>query len=133
MKSMETETTRFILTDDGIVVGRAVNQHVPRTAQNVSDALDQLEHLIGSEPRPGLWDPRAVDRFPPEAWRAMITRLDGSLVALAILIDERGADAFGAFPDAIDALMMPVRVFRDETEAMTWLRQFADPGGAAIG
>ena len=130
---METETTRFILTDDGIVVGRAVNPHVPRTAQNVSDALDQLEHLIGGEPRPGLWDPRAVDRFPPEAWRAMITRLDGSLVALAILIDERGADAFGAFPDAIDALMMPVRVFRDETEAMTWLRQFADPGGAAIG
>ena len=55
--------------------------------------------------------------------------LGASLVALAILVDDRVAGALGAFPHAIDSLMMPVKLFRDEAEAMTRLREFLDSGG----
>lgn len=127
MKSMETETTRFTLTDDGILVGRAINPGTVRTAENIADALESLERFLDGQRRPGLWDPRTVRRFSAEAWLAMIGRLGKSLDALAILVDDRISGSIGAFPDAMDSMLMPVRVFQDETEAMDWLRQFLDP------
>jgi hypothetical protein len=127
MRSIETATTHFTVTDGGILVGRAINLETPRTAQNTVDAFDRLDNLLGGRRLPGLWDPRTVDRFPPQAWRAMISRLEGSLLALAILADDETERAMGSFPATIDALMVPVRVFRDESEAMKWLQQFVDP------
>lgn len=127
MKTIETATTHFTLTDDGIVVGRAINPDTPRTSQNTLEALTELERFIGGKPLPGLWDPRVVDRFPAEAWRTMISRLDRSVVALAILVDDRTAAAVGAFSAAMDSLLLPVKLFTDEGEALRWLGQFIDP------
>ena len=126
MKSIETPTTLFILTDDGILIGRAINPETPRSAETTAAALGQLEVLLEGDRCPGLWDPRTIDRFPAEAWSMMISRLEKSLVALAILIDDTMAGSLGAFPDAIGSILMPVRTFQDEAEAMNWLRQFAN-------
>ncbi len=127
MKSIETATTLFTLTDDGILIGRAIKPETPRSAESTAAALDQLEFLLEGRRYPGLWDPRTVDRFPAEAWSMMISRLDKSLVALAILIDDTMPGSLGAFPEAISSILMPVQTFQDESEAMNWLRQFANP------
>ncbi|MDJ0923864.1 MAG: hypothetical protein QNJ77_04810 [Acidimicrobiia bacterium] len=119
-------TTEFTLRDDGIVLGRAINPDVPRTRENVAQALDELDQLTGGEPRPGLWDPRAVTRFPPHAWSVLVSRLSETFVALAILVNDETEKAMGAFPDAIDAFLIPVRLFRSEAPAISWLQQFID-------
>ena len=124
VRSVSTDTTHFTLRSDGIVVGRATNPETPRTRENVSAALDELELLLEGEPRPGLWDPRLVKQFPPSAWSVLISRLEQSMMALAILVDVDTEKALGAFPEAIDAFLMPVRVFDDESDAIEWLLQF---------
>ena len=97
-----------------------------RTAEDVAESFDRLDQLIGGVRRPGLWDPRDISSFPAGAWRMLIARLEKSFVALAILIDESMEPALGAFPAAIDSLLIPVRIFHDEDEATQWLQQFVE-------
>ena len=127
MKSIGTDTVTFTLRDDGIVIGRAINPGVQRNDMNVAEALDRLEGLAQGQSLAGLWDPRAVSHFPPEAWRTLVTRLDRTLVALAILVDESTERAVTGFASAIDALLIPVAIFRQEDEAIAWLTQFGGP------
>lgn len=126
MNSVTTPTTQFTLRDDGIVVGIAINPEVPRTAGNVAASLDELEQLLDGDVRPGLWDARPAIGFPPAAWNTLIRRLLSSISALAIIADERVREAIGAFPSAMDALLIPVRVFDDEAAAIAWLQQFVE-------
>ena len=126
MKHLSTNTVSYTLRDDGIVVGRAVNPEIVRTADDVAESFDRLDELIDGVRRPGLWDPREVQEFPPAAWRMLITRLERSMVALAILTDEKMETALGRFPEAIDALLIPVRLFRDEDSAIEWLARFVE-------
>lgn len=126
MESVSTATTQFTLRDDGIVFGIDINPDIPRTSPNVGAAFDALERLVDGKPRPGLWDPRPAKSFPPGAWKTLIRRLADSITAFAIVADERVQQSLGAFPSAMDSLLIPVRVFRDEAAAIEWLQQFVD-------
>lgn len=114
------------MRDDGIVLGVGVNPEIPRTAESVSAAFDMLYQLVGGKPRPDLCDPRPAHAFPPEAWRTLISRLPESISAFGIVADERVRQGVGAFPDAMNALLIPVRVFDNETDATEWLVQFVE-------
>lgn len=126
MKSATAATIQFTLRDDGIVVGLHVNPDLVRTKKNVSAAYDVLEQLVEGKPRPGLWNLQLARAFPAEAWRTAIRRMDKSVSALAIVADETARQAMGAFPAAIDALLIPTRVVDNEAEAIEWLQQFLD-------
>ncbi len=121
-----TDTVTYTLRDDGIVVGRAVNPDRVRTPQDVASSLDRLDEATGGVRMPGLWDPRSLHHFPAPAWRTLISRLELSLLALAIMTDEQMESALGGFPQAIDSLLIPVRLFRSESEAIEWLAQFVE-------
>ncbi len=113
------------MRDDGVVVGRGLTGDAPRTYNEVMENLEVLRTVTGGKAVPGLWDPGAVPKYEPDALRALIAGLEKSLTALAIVLPSVDGPALGAFPDAINAFLLPVRVFGDEAEALEWLREFA--------
>lgn len=125
-REVTTDTVSFTLREDGIVVGRAVNPDRIRTAEDVATSFDQLDEMTGGVRMTGLWDPRALRHFPAPAWRMLVSRLEQSLLALAIMTDEHMESALGGFPRAIDSFLIPVRLFRDEAAAIEWLSQFGE-------
>ncbi len=124
MITAESAVTRYWLRDDGIVIGRDVNTDVQRTAAVTNATLDVLAELSGPEKRPALWDPRAFDRMYPEGWLVLIERLPEMITALAILVDDDVEPFLGTFPQHMDSLLFPVRLFRDEDKAIEWLQGF---------
>ena len=126
MITAESAVTRYWLRDDGIVIGRDINTDVYRTEAVTKATLDVLAELSGPEKRPALWDPRAFDRMHPEGWLVLIERLPDLINALAILVDDAVLPFLGTFPEHMDSLLFPVRLFRDEEEAIEWLRGFLD-------
>lgn len=124
MKTAECSITRYTLREDGIVEALGINGEIPRTKATSIESLDTLERLLDGTRRPVLWDPRAVPRMHPEAWRTVVTRAAGVALAIAILTDTDTDRMLGAYPDAMGALLVPVRTFTDEQSALEWLRLF---------
>jgi len=58
------------------------------------------------------------------AWAAAIENIESTLTAIAMLITPETVAQAGPFPDVIDRLMIPLRVFTDETEALAFLQGF---------
>lgn len=114
--------------DNGIVVGRDINPETPRTAQNIADSFDRLAALTQGKRLPGLWDARAVPEFSLNLWLVFVTRIEEVAAALAILVNTEAESAFGAFPAAMDSMLIPVRLFREEDKAIDWLGQFTGQG-----
>ena len=125
MRFVETEINQLTLRDDGILVVRSINADLPRTAQHVEEMYVALGRLIEGKRCPVLWDPRPTRSIRPDGWVAIIEGLEGLFTAIAIVIDEQAADLLGGYPEAWNSLLMPVRRFRDEDEALSWLQQFS--------
>ena len=134
MITAESAVTRYWLREDGIVIGRDINTDIYRTAAVTNATLDVLAELSGPEKRPALWDPRAFDRIHAEGWLVLVERLPAMVTALAILVDDDVEPLLGTFPQHIDALFFPVRLFREEEQAIEWLRGFLDtpPASPAV-
>ena len=124
VRVVESSITRYTLREDGIVVALGIKPDVERTRETSIESLDALECLVDGTPRPVLWDPREVPRLQPEAWRTVVERAERVAVAIAILTDPATDRMLGVFPDTMDALLVPVRTFTDETAAVEWLREF---------
>ena len=69
--------------------------------------------------------------FPLTVWQVFVDRVDKVIGALAILGDDRVEKALGAFPAVMDSMLIPVRLFHNEAEAIEWLRQFLDKDAGA--
>ena len=126
MRVVETPFSRLSLCDDGILEAHPIQRDAPRDAALLSDTLDAMETVAGDRPRPVLWDPAGTLPLRPDGWQAIVDRVNGLFEALAIVIDSAEEPLLGAFPQIMDSLLMPVRVFDDETAARQWLLQFAD-------
>lgn len=126
MKVIDTRFARYTLGDDGVATATPRRPELPRTMDLMTQALDDLEDFLEEQPRPILWDPRTVLPMRPGAWQAIIERLEKIVVSIAILVDDVKDHRLGSFPEAIDSLLLPVRLFTDEDEARSWLLQFAD-------
>lgn len=124
--TVETEITRWILRDDGIIKAVAINPDVPRDRQNMQRNLDSLATLTGGKPRPALWEPRDVLPLSPSAWAEIINRTVELVTAVAILVDDSDEEKLFGFPAAMHGLLLPTQVFKDEDVAIAWLRTFVD-------
>ena len=129
METFTTAITEYTIRDDGIVVGRDINPDTPRTARSVADSFDRLAEVLQGKRLPGLWDARSVPDFPLSVWQVFVDRIDKVVVALAILVDESGDRSMGKFPEVMDSMLIPVRLFSDEGASIEWLRQFVDEAG----
>ena len=126
MQTFSTAITKYTIRDDGIVVGRDINPETPRTAVNIAESFDRLSVVAQGRRFPGLWDARLAPEFPFSVWQVFVDRISEAVGALAILVDNEADPAFGAFPKVIDSMLIPVRLFQDEDEAIAWLGQFVD-------
>ncbi len=122
MKTAETATTRYKLRDDGILTALEINPELQRTEEMVTEALDAAEILTGGEPCPSLWDPRPLIKAYPPGWIQLVNRLEKLVTSLAIVVDGATPGVQGLLPSLTQALLVPVRVFEDEAEALQWLR-----------
>ena len=63
----------------------------------------------------------------PESLGVFVRRIVESASALVLLLDEEASRSLqsrvDAFSPTIGALLIPVRVFNDEAEAMAWARE----------
>ena len=126
VETFTTAITEYTIRDDGIVIGRDINPATPRTVQSLTESFDRLADALEGKRPPGLWDARSVPEFPLSVWQVFVNRVDKVIGVLAILVDDRVEDALGAFPAAMDSMLIPVRLFHREDEATQWLLQFVD-------
>ncbi len=126
METFTTEITEYTIRADGIIVGRDINPDTPRTAKSVAESFNRLAEVLQGQRLPGLWDARSVPDFPLTVWQVFVNRVDKVVTALAILVDESGERRMGGFPEVMNSMLIPVRLFRDQDAAIEWLRQFVD-------
>ena len=115
----------FTLRDDGIIEGRAKASDAPRTEPEVSGNLAVMDELLGGRRAPGLWFPGTEPRYEPDALQTLIHGLVERMTAVAIVASDP-PPALAAFPAAVNALLLPVRIFDGEDEASRWLLQFIE-------
>ena len=126
MRVVETPFSRLTLCDDGILEAHPIQRDAPRDAALLSQTMDAVVEVAGGKARPVLWDPAGTLPLRPDGWQTIVDRVADVISALGIVIDEAEAPLLGAFPDSMNALLIPVRVFADEPEARDWLLQFVD-------
>ncbi len=64
--------------------------------------------------------------LPPGGWYAMIDRVEDLVAAVAILVGEDQEHLPGSFPAVFDAVLVPARIFTEESEPRCWLTQFVE-------
>jgi hypothetical protein len=126
MPTVESEITQWTLRDDGVIVGVGIKPDLPRDRAIMARNLDTLAVVTAGTPRPVLWDPRAVPHIQPGAWAEIIDRVTDLVVAVAILVDDETEQMLGAYPRAMNSLLFPIRTFRSEEPALTWLETFVE-------
>jgi hypothetical protein len=122
----QTSFSRMTLFDDGIVEAQPLATDEPRTAHVLSEAMDAIATVGGGQSRPVLWNPTGTLPLRPDGWQTIVRRAEQTISALAIVIGPEDESLLGAFPQTMDSLLIPVRVFHSETEARAWLLPFVE-------
>jgi hypothetical protein len=126
MLTEETPFSRLTLCDDGIIEAQPLRTEEPRTAELLTQALDAIERVAGGIRRPLLWDATGTLPLAPRGWQAIVDRIERLFTAMAIIVEDVEEPLLGAFPVAIDSLLIPVRVFPTKASGRDWLSQFAN-------
>ena len=117
-------TSMTVWIDDGIVCFRS--RGVPSTRETVIETLGVVGDLVGGAPKPVLFDARAWPSADPQSWSTFISKAEGLFSAAAVIVGSESLDQLGGFPDVIDRLLVPFKVFTDEAEALAFLRDATD-------
>ena len=128
MRIEDTPHSRIVLCDDGIIEAMPAVLEVRRGSELMTAGLDAISQLAGTQRRPVLWKPSGTLPLRPEGWQVIVARLEQTVSALAMVVDVEEEPLLGAFPTAIDSLLIPAQVFHDAVEAREWLLPFVDPG-----
>ena len=111
----------FFMRPDGILVAREVETTEAHSAETAQSDFDAISASVGSARPPAMWDVRGMARPSPTAWSVLIERVADLVSAVAVLIDPSD-DNVGHYPATIDSLLLPMRTFTDEDEAIDWLK-----------
>ena len=111
----------LVWLDDEVVHVEA--KGVASTRESAMEMFGTVNDLLGGTPKPVLFDARRWPSGDPEMWATIITNLKTTFTAVAMLIDPESPAEMGEYPSIIDRLLVPFRIFTDETEALTFLKQ----------
>ena len=109
--------------DDGIIHIQA--KGVASTPETMTETFTVVHDLTDGEPRPALFDARTWPTWPAvdrEVWATFISGALPAFSAAAVIVDPASPPQSVAFPETIDRLMIPFRIFTDEAEALAFLR-----------
>lgn len=107
--------------DDGVV--RYVSIGVASTAQSVDENMQVVRKITAGERVPILFDAREWPKGDPASWARFISVVEGVCTAAGVVASPTSEKALGRFPEFIDDLVIPFRVFHDEDAALEFLRQ----------
>jgi hypothetical protein len=123
MEIVETAAARIWLDEDGIV--RYVSRGVVSTAQSVDEGMQAVKKITGGRRVPILFDARNWPKGDPSSWVRFISMVETHCLAAAVLVNETSTKALGRFPEFIDDLVIPFRLFEEEDAALEFLRSHA--------
>jgi len=115
-------TQGTIWLQDGILIERTKDVH--STIEMVAETFDVFRDLGGGSRRPFLFDVRNWQGGELKAWNLAIEQTLSTLSAVAVLVDPDSASVAGPFPEAVNRMLIPVRFFTNEEEALAFLRGF---------
>ncbi|MDJ0925966.1 MAG: hypothetical protein QNJ77_15550 [Acidimicrobiia bacterium] len=122
MEERTSSDARILLDDEGIIHVIAIG--VPSTAPFVDETFAVVRELAGGQRAPILFDARDWPRGTPASWARFISKIESICLAAAVVADTRAAKALGRFPEFLDDLLIPFRVFPDEEPALEFLRGY---------
>ena len=111
------------MRDDGIAFAVEKNPELKRTPEIVEEALSAARELVDGKPSLVVWDVRALRHFDPAGWRALLETIDDLVIAMAIVVNEESRHILGVFDSVLHSFYFPVRLFTDEEEAVSWLKE----------
>ena len=114
-------TTSVIWIDDGIIRIRSIAD-APSTAETVAEMFAVIRELTDGVPMPVLDNVRNWPGADHGAWSTFVSDALSLFSAIAWVVDAESSARLGAFPEVIDRLLVPFRVFTDEAEALAFLR-----------
>jgi hypothetical protein len=115
----------FLWIHEGILMERT--KAVRSTIESVEELFDVIDDLSGDTPRPFLFDIRVWKGGSSEAWKLAVEKTLRHFSAVAVLIDPDSPSVTSLMPKAIGKLLIPVRFFVDENEALEFLRRYVSP------
>ena len=119
-------TSGFVWIEDGIL--HFWNKGVRTTTDSVAENLRVGRDLAGDASLPLLMDMRDWPGTADiTAWGTFTIDMVEAFERIAFLVDPDFSAPMGPFPDAIDQLLVPARVFTDEEEALVFLRRRSNP------
>ncbi len=70
-----------------------------------------------------IFDVRNWSGGGPDVWNTSISNAISVFVAVAFVVDPESPPEMGRYPEAVDRLLIPFRVFSNEPEALAFLRR----------
>lgn len=125
MKTAKSDVMHFTLREDGIVWVES-QPGIEPTAQLLDDAEAACRTIRGGIKRPALWSVRDLTKPKPEAWVKFIQNAPNNLTAIAVVGHSDQLAILGAFPDRMNTMLLPFRLFDDVVPALEWLTGFVD-------
>lgn len=93
----------------------------------ITEMFRQAGELTADGPRHLIIDGRAIRIAPPaKAWTLAIYRLGSIATAVAFLFSDMTPTEVWKYQKGIGMMMIPTRVFEEESDAITWLQSFND-------
>lgn len=120
MDKRAQQTGLIWLDDEGIV--HMVATGVPSTAQSVEENMRLVHDLTDGKRAPIFFLAEKWQYGDPASWGRLIELIESVCSAAAVLMPEANWPKMGRFPELLDALVMPFRMFSDEAAAMAFLR-----------
>lgn len=121
---IETTASTVFVDDHGWL--NIVSNGKQSTAETVRETFAAARSLL-DRPAPTLFDARLWPKAGSGFWVTFIDLLPSAVSAGAILISPDARAGLGAFPEAVNRLMVPFEVFDDHEAASAFLMQFT-PG-----
>jgi hypothetical protein len=106
--------------DGGIICIRSMG--VAATSRMVADLVAATRDLVKSAPMPVLFDFRQWVKGGSVAWEALINNALSLFSRVAFVIDAESSPTMTIYPEVISRLLVPVKVFTDEADALAFLR-----------
>ncbi len=115
-----TKTGRIWVDDEGII--HIVATGAASTADSTAETLGVVGELTAGGKAPILFDVRRWPSGDAAFWSLFVNTIESVCLAGAAVVDPQAAASLGAFPSAIDSMLVPFRVFSDDDEALAFLR-----------
>ena len=96
---------------------------MPSTADSVGESLRIVNELTGGKRVPILFDSRDWPRGDPASWVRFISMIEAVCLAAGVVANPESVRAMGRFPDFLDDLVIPFKIFEDEEDALSFLRR----------